>query len=349
MKLKVLFAVLNWGLGHATRSESIIDALLRRGLDLSIASSGLALAYLKLKFPSLDFLDLPDKEVNYSRGGAQVGLLKRALIQRSLNKNQEKWTRELLKSNDFDLIVSDNVYGIYHPEIRSVLITHQLKPQVPVMSGAVESEIAKWINCFDEVWIPDIGENGIAGEMLNNSRVSIPKRYLGNISRFEKGFDSSEIDYLAIISGPEPQARIFHDLVLQKFKSRPGKKLIAYSGAKPADTGEVKYLVLGPNQDLNKWILKSRQIICRSGFTSLLDIIMLSANALVVPTPGQPEQEYLAERMKKLGLMRAMSQKKFMASELEIFTGHDIDTRWSVSYLENTLNEFLNSKKPFAG
>jgi len=346
MKQKVLFAVLNWGLGHATRSETIIDALISRGLGISIASSGLALNYLKLKFPALNFYELSDKKVKYAPSGASVGLLKRALIQNSLNKRQQKWTTELLQNQAFDLIISDNIYGVYHKTIPSILITHQLKPLSPILNKSIASEIATWINHFTEVWIPDLGENGIAGEMLQNSRVTIPKRFLGNISRFKFHKMEQDIDYLAIISGPEPQAGIFQDLVRQKLHLHPGKNLIAYSGEKPVNMGKVECLDLDENQNLNEWALRSRQIICRSGFTSLLDILKIGGNALVVPTPGQPEQEYLANRMKELGLMNSVNQKEFSRSDLKPSTPADIDNTWSNSYLDKVLDEFLSFKKP---
>ncbi len=349
MKTKVLFAVLNWGLGHATRSQTIIEALAERGFDISIASSGLALDYLKIKFPSFDFLILPDREVNYSRGGATIGLFKRAIIQQSLNEKQQKWTSDLLNVREFDLIISDNVYGVYKTKVPSVLISHQLKPLSPVLPKAVADRMAKWINRFEEVWIPDFERNSIAGEMVENSRVTIPKRYLGNISRFKNGSLTREIDNLAIISGPEPQAGIFHDLVLQKLKSKPSRNIIACKRERPEKIGSVEYRVLNEKQDLNKLILKSKQIICRSGFTSLLDILKLQAHALVVPTPGQPEQEYLANRMKKLGLMHAMSQKEFTKRELEMRTVINIDAQWTYSYLEQELDRFINSKMPSGG
>jgi predicted glycosyltransferase len=349
MKQKVLFAVLNWGLGHATRSETIINALISRGLDLSVASSGLALTYLKFKFPGLKFFDLPEKEVKYSQSGASMGLVKRALIQKNLNKKQYKWTAALLKDQAFDLIISDNVYGVYSAELPSILITHQLKPLSFILSRKVANEIASWINRFEEVWIPDLGENGIAGGMLQNSEVTIPKRFLGNISRFKFDKIEKDIDNLAIISGPEPQEGIFQDLVTQKLELHPGRNLVASAGKRPSDLGNVEYMALDENQNLNKLALRSHQIICRSGFTSLLDILKIGGNALIVPTPGQPEQEYLADRMKKLGLMRSVKQEAFSRCKLQATSSINMDKYWSISYLDKVLDETLRPKMPFEG
>ena len=55
----ILYGVLNWGLGHATRSVSIIKALQQEGYTVVIASDGQALSYLKGVFGELDYEKLP--------------------------------------------------------------------------------------------------------------------------------------------------------------------------------------------------------------------------------------------------------------------------------------------------
>jgi len=341
MKLRVLYAVLDWGLGHATRSETLIRSLNSRGLAVSIASSGLALKYLKLQFPNLSFLELPDREVKYSKSGATLGILRRAVVQRELNNKQQKWTQFQLEKAHFDFVISDNVYGVYSPDIPSVLITHQLKPLSPVFQKNVSKKIASWVNRFDEVWIPDFGEDGIAGEMLNNPIVNIPRKYLGNISRFENFEVKKEIDFLGIISGPEPQAELFYNLIQEKLRNGPNK--IAYNGKKSEYKGKAEHVELDNNQNLNTLAAQSHFIICRSGFTSLLDILKIRGNALIIPTPGQPEQEYLAHRMKKMNLMHNMSQKQFKRSSLGEFNAFHMDSSWSVSKLNQVLDKFLES------
>ena len=47
---------------------------------------------------------------------------------------------------------------------------------------------------------------------------------------------------------------------------------------------------------LKKLILSSQTIICRSGYSTLMDMHVLGKNELIlIPTPGQTEQEYLAD------------------------------------------------------
>jgi len=346
MDIKVLFAVLNWGLGHATRSEALIQSLEVRGAKITVASSGLSMEYLKHRFPKIAHLVLPDSAVNYSKKGASFGLLKRALIQKDLNKKQYQWTMSQLDKEPFDLIISDNIYGVYAPDIPSVLVTHQLKPLSPIFQKGISKEIASWINNFDEVWIPDIGDDGIAGEMLNNPAVSIPRKYMGNISRFKNMENKKDLDFLGIISGPQPQAEVFNQILLKKLRNKSARSQIAYTGKIPEDKGNIVYLEPGENWNLNQAILRSHLIICRSGFTSLLDILRVKGSALIVPTPGQPEQEYLAQRMNKLDLMQSMNQKAFQRFKLDDYSTNSIDDKWSVSYLEQVMDNFLTTKMP---
>lgn len=45
---RVLFTVLDWGLGHATRSIPVIEALLKCGFDVQLAGEGNSLLLLKI-------------------------------------------------------------------------------------------------------------------------------------------------------------------------------------------------------------------------------------------------------------------------------------------------------------
>ena len=44
-------------------------------------------------------------------------------------------------------------------------------------------------------------------------------------------------------------------------------------------------------------ITSSKLVVCRSGYSTILDLVALKASAIFYPTPGQTEQEYLAERL----------------------------------------------------
>ena len=53
-KKRILVAPLDWGLGHASRSISVIKALLDREVDVLLGSNGRPLALLRREFPQLE-------------------------------------------------------------------------------------------------------------------------------------------------------------------------------------------------------------------------------------------------------------------------------------------------------
>lgn len=317
-------------------------------MEVRVASTGLARQYLEMKFPELTFLELPDQIVRYSSLGASLGLIKRAFAQKRINKEQNSWMEDQFKMEPYDLIISDNVYGVHHPDAINILISHQLSPPSPILKSSIAVEIASWINVFDEVWVPDIGENGIAGKMMDNPGIKIPVRYLGNTSRFEHYQTDKTIDVLGIISGPEPQSTIFQSVLYEMFSRLNVRTAIASTSLKSPTSSQVEWIPLDERQNLNDLVLKSELIICRSGYTGLLDMLKIRAHALVVPTPGQPEQEYLARRMDNLNLMHSMSQKELFKYRLPELSSPKIDKKWASSKMKIEIDSFLRSKKLFA-
>jgi predicted glycosyltransferase len=54
------------------------------------------------------------------------------------------------------------------------------------------------------------------------------------------------------------------------------------------------------NEELHELLLQADHITCRSGYSTLMDLVTLGVKAELIPTPGQTEQEYLAQRMHAL-------------------------------------------------
>jgi len=50
-------------------------------------------------------------------------------------------------------------------------------------------------------------------------------------------------------------------------------------------------------------------VVCRSGYSSLLDLAALGQRAVLIPTPGQPEQVYLAKHWATRFGMATCSQR----------------------------------------
>lgn len=50
---------------------------------------------------------------------------------------------------------------------------------------------------------------------------------------------------------------------------------------------------------LEQGLQESSLVLCRSGYTTVMDLVKLDKKAFFIPTPGQFEQEYLAKKLKK--------------------------------------------------
>jgi UDP:flavonoid glycosyltransferase YjiC (YdhE family) len=308
----VLYAVLNWGLGHATRSVPLIEALLKSGTIVEITSSGAALQYLKKRFPQLLAYELPDLEVKYSNRGARAGLIRRGLIQSKINSRQRRFVDKLSTERKYSHIVSDNVYGAYSTKIPSALITHQLSLELPFGKNQVNARLARWINRFSEVWIPDDASESIAGRLAKNRNVSIPKRHLGILTRFAACIPGEKIYEIGIVlGGPEPQRSVLEKKLLKLTMSFSGN-LILFRGSENGETENRTNLEthsMGDGIDMAEKLAACKLVIGRAGFSTICDLLATKSRALLVPTPGQSEQEYLANRMSKLARFMTCKQE----------------------------------------
>jgi len=315
----VLYAVLNWGLGHATRSVPIIESLQLFGAEVEITSSGVALSYLKKRFPTLTFHELPDREVLYSKAGARSGLLKRALIQSSINAEQNRFVSGLVREREITHITSDNVYGAYHPDIPSAIISHQLSLKVPFGESLVNAKLATWINRFSEVWIPDGPNHFVSGDLASNQRVTIPKKHLGIPSRFVRDHTAKKTFRIgAVLGGPEPQRSILEEILLKSLRDLDGRKIVFRGSENRSLHGEedVEFHSMGDGDEMARSLIACDLVVSRSGYSSICDLLALGSKALLIPTPNQTEQEYLATRMRKLPQFLSITQDKLNAAAI---------------------------------
>ena len=107
-----------------------------------------------------------------------------------------------------------------------------------------------------------------------------------------------------ILSGPEPQRTMFEDIVLKQ--ARETKDNILILRAKPNSSellrdipDNVSMFNHVDDEMFVKLVNSSEHIICRGGYSSLMDLVALGRKAFLVPTPGQTEQEYLAKHLSK--------------------------------------------------
>ena len=315
--MKALFAVLNMGLGHATRSLGLINSLMEKGVEITVASTGRSLHLLKDEFKdslySISFVDVPDYAIEYSKKGPLI--LKLILQIPSLFKKiklENNFTEKLVKKNKYDLIISDHRYGFFHKNIPSFFITHQLLLMPPWKFKLAKKISAKLhsllLKNFNMVIIPDFADDlNLSGELSHNIfSNNIKKYYAGPWSSIEKETNVPEYKYdvLALISGPEPQRTILEDKLTAILKNYSGKAVMVIG--KPGEpkkknkkeTKEKNDLTVFTHlnrQEIHKLIMQCKIIISRSGYTTVMEIAGLKKKAVFIPTPGQSEQEYLAE------------------------------------------------------
>lgn len=322
---RILVAVLNWGMGHAARCIPIITELKKNGYEPVIASDGQALQLLKKEFPEAIFEELPSYNIQYTRKGWSLKwklLLESWKIIKNI-KAENLITRGLIKKYDIKGIISDNRWGVRSEDIKkNVFITHQLN----VLSGNstfLSSYIQqRYINKYEQCWIPDHeGENNLSG--LLGHATSSPKniKYIGPLSRFEKRKAPIIYEYLILLSGPEPQRSILEGILLQEFRNSELKVLFVRgvfseeSSLSDNPNIEIRNYLYG--KSLEDAMNSSNCIISRSGYTTLMDLAKLDKKAFFIPTPGQFEQIYLAERLEQMNVAPFCDQKEFKLSKLE--------------------------------
>ncbi|OFX87981.1 MAG: hypothetical protein A2W99_11545 [Bacteroidetes bacterium GWF2_33_16] len=322
-KTRILVCPLNWGLGHASRMVPIINQLLKRNHNVIIAADGVALEYLKNEFPFLKWFVLPQYRVKYSNKNTQLFTMLRLLPALIIYSIKEHFLlKRLLKREQIDCVISDNRYGLWNKSIYSVFITHQLNVLFPGVFKVFEP-ISRWIvkkiiRQYNECWVPDFEDDnnlsGILSHIYNYPTVF----YIGPLSRFTKesslNQNKTKYDILIILSGPEPQRTIFEQLVYRQLLIKDYKVAIvrgANSKKVLESTTNISVFEMVNSHELLSLVNESKVVVCRSGYSSVMDLVALQKTAVIVPTPGQTEQEYLATYLYNKGLFYTLFQKDF--------------------------------------
>lgn len=329
MKKCILIAPLNWGLGHATRCIPIINGLIAYNFEVIIASDGNALKLLKKEFPNLLSLELPSYAIEYSKKKLYFKLKFLKHLPKLLKaiKLEQKSVKKIIEDYKIDGIISDNRFGVYSKKIPSVYITHQLH----VLSGCTTWLTSRMhqriIKKYNECWIPDTkGKDNLSGKLGHLKHLSIPVKYLGVLSRFNKTNTEKIYDVLVLLSGPEPQRTILEEFLLKQIKNFKGTVLFVKGTVEEVQTkiknGHITLVNFMQSEDLETAINQSEIIISRSGYTTILDLAKLGKKAFFIPTSGQFEQEYLAKRLASKGIIPYSTQNDFTIDKLEVLKNY---------------------------
>ena len=317
-KKRILVAPLNWGIGHATRCIPIISELEKNNFEVIIAASGRSLELLSYEFPKIQFIKFEDYKISYSSSipmALNIFLQIPKIIFGIYNENNKLYT--IIKDFKIDGVISDNRYGLFSKTTPSVFITHQLKIKSSFLENIIQKINYYFINKYTQCWIPDYKKNGLAGELSHPKENTKNHIYIGPLSRFKKNNSKPHYDILAIVSGPEPQRSIFEKILTTQLIGHKKECLLVQGKPESKYYDKINSLTIKSHLsaiELNQAILNSKLVICRSGYSTIMDLFTLEKNAILVPTPGQTEQEYLAQYLSKENLFQHQNQKTFSIS-----------------------------------
>ena len=318
---KILIAPLDWGLGHATRCIPLIRMFLLQGKEVLIASSGSSLVLLQEEFPKLEFIELPAYDIHYKHDSMTLNMVLQLPKMRSVIMQESQAVQRIIEEHQVDLIISDNRYGIHHPDVPSVFIGHQLAIQMPKSMKPFGKLTLKWhmrmLEPFDQIWVPDFaGQPNLSGALSHNVDVKKEVVFIGPLSRFDgqrKGDNS--ISVLVILSGQEPQRTDLENIVLSQITDDLQSVVLVrglpnQSGSLNVEQQNLKVYNHLPAQELERLIANAETIVCRSGYSSIMDMAAMGKQILIIPTPGQTEQEYLAKYLSGQGLVVSVLQNE---------------------------------------
>lgn len=350
--MHVLVAVLNWGLGHATRSIPVINQLLQRQVNVTIGSDGAALHLLKQEFPQLRFVELPAYKVTYpTHGSLMFNMIVQLPHLRKIIQQEQTQVQYLINQLQITHIISDNRYGCYSASIPSVIITHQLRLLFSgvwnIAAAVMNASLRMALNKFTNVWVPDFAPTGITQPFTNN--VKTPHRFIGMLSRFSpvKSNPVSDSLTLGLVSGPENQRTLFEQNLLAQLTHLNQPAVIVRGLTHTEEVrvqNGVELINHLPSRDMEDLVINASVVIARSGYSTIMDLYCLGKrNVILVPTPGQTEQEYLARFLKEKKIAVVQNQEQMNIEEalqmLPACTGFNANKKENL--LKEALDEFL--------
>lgn len=298
----VIVAPLNWGLGHAARCIPIIYKLLSACKEVIIASDGDALTILQREFPHLQSFDLPAYNIRYKYEHIVINMMTQLPNIWKAVREEEKVAQLISSQTGATVILSDNRLGFRCNGLKNIYLTHQINilHQNKIVSSVASQCHKYFINKFDLYWVPDFNDNrSLAPEMSNNTSLGFPV-YIGPITRIHKEDIPTKNDILVILSGPEPQRSYLEEQLWVELGTLTHLRILFIRGTNDMGPSNMNYPHIESKNIVDSHYIQtalnsSKILISRSGYSTIMDIHTLDIKAIFIPTPGQTEQEYLAQ------------------------------------------------------
>ena len=345
---RILISPLNWGFGHAGRMIPLASELTGRGHEVIFAVDKSLIPLVRSELPAIRIMEIRGVRVRYSRHLPQylcVFLQLPCIIASSVREYYH--LRRLAQGLQPDLIISDSRFGFRHPDIRSIYVTHQLRIAFPkwlkLMEPLGEGIHRMIISRFDLCLVPDYpGPENLSGRLSHDLLLPENIWYCGPLSRFGRASlvpESAGTDLIPgtsaaasrtpprrpfcclILSGPEPQRTILLEKVTAAVTEMPLVILSATPLQPTLTATQEKTVVTNPdNGTMRRYLLEASRIISRAGYTTIMELASLGRGAILIPTPGQTEQEYLGGYLNgRLGFV-TVSQGNISAASFNIST-----------------------------
>jgi len=307
----------------------LIVALQKLNNNIIIGSGKEQTEFLRKELSDVSYIDFPGFRPRFSRYFpqyiilfAEIPLIVYHIIREHLS------LKNIIRKNNIDIVISDNRFGLWNRKIKTVYVTHQLVIPFPEKMRSLEwigillhhQIIKKYTYCF----IPDLpGALNLSGRLSHGLKLPDNARYIGILSRFKMHDEAGEAvmsippHNALILSGPQPQRKILRKKITEIYPGS-GLPLVVFEG-RPAlrpgfsKEGNIYSFNHLSSVEMKKILLESGLIISRPGYTSIMELVSLNKNALLIPTPGQTEQEYLAFYMEKQGWFTTALQNKISA------------------------------------
>ncbi len=358
LRPRILVAPLDWGLGHATRCVPLIKELLTTNCEVLLAGEGAVAHLLSTEFPELTLLSLKGYNVSYGKNGWELFgklLLQVPKLIEAIDE-EHNWLQNAIIVHRIDAVISDNRFGFFNETIPSVFITHQLLIKTGL--GATADELLQklayeYVNAFTECWVPDVATvPNLAADLAHPQKVpAVPVHYIGALSRLKKA-SATKQHLLIILSGPEPQRTLLETTIVQQLERYTAPVLFVRGLPGTAELlqpfNQVKFINHLPALQLEDAINAASIIISRCGYSTVMDVMALQKKSILIPTPGQTEQEYLATHLMKNNLAFCIPQSKFkLINALEL--AETFNYKWSnfedKEALQNTVHQFVQKIK----
>ena len=343
----ILLCPLDWGLGHSTRCIPIILKLIENNHVVFVAGNEVTKKIILTEVRDVKYIYLKGYDITYSKN---IPFLLKIFFQfpkilfRIIVEHYQ--LKKIISDYNIDVVISDNRFGLYNKSVKCIYITHQIMIKCPRNFKFFEPLLFKihnhFIKKYSECWIPDNkDEPNLSGDLSHKFPVNRNTFYIGPLSRFSSIISEAEIDnhydILFLISGPEPQRTVLEKIALNCISSTK-LKIAIVRGVTETNANKInsENLVINyaSKTELNKLINNSSLIVSRSGYSTIMDLAIIGKNAILIPTPGQTEQEYLAEYLMNKCCFFCQKQSEFSllkaVEEAKKFSGITIKNNYDI-------------------